>query len=182
MKRFLAVIVAVVLLVTVAGCAAEPEVCTHEWVNATCERAAHCIKCNENAGTALEHKWADATWEAPKTCVLCGLTEGASLQRSVVGRYAYTYMVDGTERVMVAVFDNDGSFAYGDFDEWTGEEYVLTGTWRQEGKTVLAEYGECRVEGFQNGRSKTISAGSFEFTIMDEGVRLGVYLLKNIVE
>jgi len=54
----------------------------HAWVDATCQAAKHCSRCNKVSGSALDHEWSDATCLAPKTCVSCGTTTGSKAGHS----------------------------------------------------------------------------------------------------
>ena len=53
----------------------------HNWVDATCEKAKHCTRCEKTEGVALGHNWVDATYEEAKHCTRCEKTEGEPLKR-----------------------------------------------------------------------------------------------------
>ena len=59
--------------------AAEEEVHTHVWDDATCAEPKTCSDCGETEGEALGHQWKDATCTEAKTCTVCGETEGEAL-------------------------------------------------------------------------------------------------------
>ena len=73
MKKLLTVLLAISVLLVLAGC------CSHEWYAASCEAPKTCAKCGETEGEALGHSWADATCTAPKTCSVCHAQEGSAL-------------------------------------------------------------------------------------------------------
>ena len=77
MKRIITAILALALLLTLAGCQ-----CKHEWTQADCLTPKTCAKCGETEGAPLGHVWKDATCQAPKTCGRCGLTEGETIDHS----------------------------------------------------------------------------------------------------
>ena len=72
-KRLLFLLMGIVLVVLLTGCA-----CKHEWVEATCLNPRTCSACSETEGEALGHTWVDATCTADgvkvNTCPLCGDT------------------------------------------------------------------------------------------------------------
>lgn len=99
-KRLLALLLALLLVLGATGCACEhewlaatctaPETCKkchatqgealgHQWEAATCQAPETCKRCGETQGTALKHEWSEATCTTPKTCSSCGATEGAAL-------------------------------------------------------------------------------------------------------
>ncbi len=73
MKK-LAVILLVLSLVLLAGCA-----CKHEWKEATCEAPKTCDLCGETEGEPLGHTWEDATCTKARTCKTCSETQGEPL-------------------------------------------------------------------------------------------------------
>ena len=77
LRRMFTAILALALLLTLAGCQ-----CKHEWVEADCGNPKTCAKCGETEGEPLGHDWKDATCQAPKTCTRCGLTEGETVDHS----------------------------------------------------------------------------------------------------
>lgn len=78
MKKLIAMLLALVLVLAMAGCEKD-EGCDHEWAAATCETPKTCELCDETKGEALGHSWVDATCDAPKTCETCKATEGEAL-------------------------------------------------------------------------------------------------------
>ena len=58
---------------------AEPVVCMHDWLSATCTEPSKCTVCGETDGEATGHKMSAATCTEPSTCTVCGLTEGGTL-------------------------------------------------------------------------------------------------------
>lgn len=71
--KFLVVVLAVMLVLTCAGCK-----CKHEtWIEATCSTPKTCADCEYTEGEPLTHEWKDATCTEAKTCKLCNETEGA---------------------------------------------------------------------------------------------------------
>lgn len=48
----------------------------HSWVDATCDTAKYCSRCNTYEGEALGHDMSQASCIAPSTCSRCGHTEG----------------------------------------------------------------------------------------------------------
>lgn len=77
MKRMITAILALALLLTLAGCQ-----CKHEWTQADCLAPKTCTKCGETEGAPLGHVWKDATCQAPKACARCGLTLGETIDHS----------------------------------------------------------------------------------------------------
>jgi hypothetical protein len=73
-KKFLAVLLALVMVLLLTGCG-----CDHEWQEATCTTAKTCPLCGEVEGAPLGHVWQAVTCEHPKTCTVCNLTEGEAL-------------------------------------------------------------------------------------------------------
>ena len=74
MKRFVSIIMTLLLFFSLCGCCLN-----HEWADATCTEPKTCTKCGETEGEPLGHKWVDATCTKPKTCSVCGETEGEPL-------------------------------------------------------------------------------------------------------
>lgn len=72
--RFLMLLPALLLLLTLSGCA-----CSHEWIPADCLNPQVCAKCEETGEPALGHDWMDATCTAPQTCTRCAVTQGEVL-------------------------------------------------------------------------------------------------------
>ena len=58
---------------------AEPVVCMHDWLSATCTEPIKCTVCGETDGEVAGHKMSAATCTEPSTCTVCGLTEGGTL-------------------------------------------------------------------------------------------------------
>lgn len=56
---------------------------SHNWIDATCEKAKTCVRCKETEGSPLGHEWVDATCEKAKTCSRCGKTDGEPLGHNV---------------------------------------------------------------------------------------------------
>ncbi len=102
-KRFVLLLLAVLCLLALSGCACEhvweeadcttPKTCSecsetegaplgHSWLAATCSAPKTCENCGETEGEALPHTFADATCSAPQTCSVCGETEGEALPHS----------------------------------------------------------------------------------------------------
>lgn len=77
MKPRLRLILLVLLLLALSGCA-----CKHEWIPSDCVNPQVCAKCNETGAPALGHHWVDATCTVPKTCARCGAVEGEALGHS----------------------------------------------------------------------------------------------------
>ena len=71
MKKLMIIALALVMLLTLAGCA-----CEHEWIDADCMNPKICAKCEEIEGTPLGHTWSAATCVDPKICENCAVTEG----------------------------------------------------------------------------------------------------------
>ena len=75
MKKYLLILPVFLLCAAIlTGCS-----CQHEWMEATCETAKTCSKCDAVEGEALGHSWQEADCETPKTCSRCAVTEGAPL-------------------------------------------------------------------------------------------------------
>ena len=66
------------MILIMSGCAHE-----HEWIEATCNEAKHCMHCKISEGEPLVHTWNEATCEIAKTCSLCGTTEGEPIGHAV---------------------------------------------------------------------------------------------------
>lgn len=82
MRKSLAVILAVLMIVSATGCAHK-----HEFSEATCTQPKTCIECGETEGEPLPHTFKDATCTEPKTCTVCEFTEGEALGHDVsIGR------------------------------------------------------------------------------------------------
>ncbi len=79
MKKAILLILCLVMLTVLAGCA-----CEHEWQAADCENPKTCALCEETEGNRLAHDWAEADCVTPKTCALCGETKGEALGHSWV--------------------------------------------------------------------------------------------------
>ena len=71
MRRLMIIALALVMLLTLAGCA-----CEHEWIDADCMNPKICAKCEETEGAPLGHTWSAATCVDPKICENCAVTEG----------------------------------------------------------------------------------------------------------
>lgn len=71
MKRIIASVLIIMIMLSMAGCCLK-----HEWLPATCTVPQTCAKCGETVGVPLQHIWLPATCTAPKTCSVCGETEG----------------------------------------------------------------------------------------------------------
>ena len=71
MKRIIASVLIIMIMLSMAGCCLK-----HEWLPATCTVPQTCAKCGETVGVPLQHIWLPATCTQPKTCSLCGATEG----------------------------------------------------------------------------------------------------------
>ena len=78
MKRVLSLIMAVILMLALSGCA-----CEHQWQSADCVNPRSCEKCGEVQGEALGHSFQAASCTAPETCSLCGETRGEALEHSL---------------------------------------------------------------------------------------------------
>lgn len=50
------------------------DVCSHEWVDASCAEPRHCIFCGETEGQPLGHRWKDGTCAKPQVCMVCYTT------------------------------------------------------------------------------------------------------------
>lgn len=75
MKKYLLLLLALVCLLSLAGCG-----CKHEtWVDADCTSPKTCAACGETEGAPLGHSWLAATCDAAKICEVCGTTEGEPL-------------------------------------------------------------------------------------------------------
>jgi len=53
--------------------------CNHEWIDASCETPATCLKCAATAGNAVGHRWKEASCSTAKTCSVCGKVDGEIL-------------------------------------------------------------------------------------------------------
>lgn len=75
MKKYLLLLLALVCLLSLAGCG-----CKHEtWTEANCTAPKTCADCGETEGAPLGHRWQNATCDGAKTCQVCGVTEGEPL-------------------------------------------------------------------------------------------------------
>lgn len=75
MKKYILILLVFLLgAALLCGCS-----CQHEWMEASCETARTCSKCDAAEGEALGHSWQEADCETPKTCSRCAVTEGAPL-------------------------------------------------------------------------------------------------------
>lgn len=79
MKKILALLSSLVVLLTISGCS-----CDHKWADATCTTPSICEKCGEEVGRPLGHRWQDATCTTPKVCKICDMTEGEAAGHSWV--------------------------------------------------------------------------------------------------
>ena len=77
MKHRLGIILLMLLILLLSGCA-----CEHEWSDADCLNPQICAKCGEVGQAALGHDWIDATCAEPETCIHCGATQGEALGHS----------------------------------------------------------------------------------------------------
>lgn len=75
MRKYFLILLAIICLLTLAGCG-----CKHEnWVDANCTAPKTCADCGETEGAPLGHSWLAATCDTAKTCELCGQTEAEAL-------------------------------------------------------------------------------------------------------
>ena len=121
MKKFLALVLCVAMLASLAGCG-----CKHQWIEANCLEAKTCSACGEIEGEALGHSWIDATCENSKTCSVCGLTEGEALDHDWLDATteapktcALCAATEGERIITDERFTTDAcEFMFG---EWTGQ-------------------------------------------------------------
>ena len=81
MRKMIAFIILIALSGMLSGCCL-----SHEWTDATCTEAKHCVKCGEKEGYPLGHDYEAATCTKPKTCSVCGATTGEPLEHTWVER------------------------------------------------------------------------------------------------
>ena len=56
---------------------------THEWIEATCQEAKHCVACGETEGEPIEHSWNEANCTEAKTCAVCKEIGGDPLGHAI---------------------------------------------------------------------------------------------------
>ncbi|MBQ5866722.1 MAG: hypothetical protein IIW56_08625 [Oscillospiraceae bacterium] len=79
MKKWIAMLLVLVMALTMAACG-----CEHEFAAATCTAPSTCTLCGETEGEALGHVWMAATCEDPKTCEVCAATDGEAKGHTMV--------------------------------------------------------------------------------------------------
>lgn len=74
MKKYICILLAMVCLLSLAGCA-----CEHQWLHATGGHGQICDLCGESQNTDEPHTWLEASCLEAKKCTVCGITEGVPL-------------------------------------------------------------------------------------------------------